>query len=164
MEAMNRIARWVALSLTLLSCLAAPANPASPQAPTVTRTVLLFSRLENQLENALARGDEASASAMLTDDFEQRQAAAPGTPIPRAEWLQAAAKDRPQSFETSQRAVRMLGETAVVSFLATQRSGASGGNRFLVDVWVQRDGNWKLAARYAASSPAQPKRRPTGKE
>src|SRR5690348_13278165 len=98
--------------------------------PTVTRTVKQFGDLERQLQ---ASHDANARSALLTDDFEERVCAAPGVPIPKAEWL-----NQPTTQgKLSQEAVHEYGEAAVYSALHT----SSSGRVMLVDTWRQDAGN-----------------------
>jgi hypothetical protein len=121
----------VCLSLSL-SCIAQTAR-----VPTVTRTVQMFGELERKLASA----DATTKAQFLTDDFEERLCAAPGTPVPSADWLQKVAASG-GSF--SQESVHILGEVAVYSALKTTPKS----KEMIVDTWKQADGGWKLAVRY----------------
>jgi len=99
-----------------------------------TLTVVRF----GDLERKLATGQDRAA--YLTDDFEQRLCAAPGTPVPRDEWLAAPA----QKFSFHQEAVHDYGNVATYSAL-----GSDGDTRFMVvDSWKKEGDSWKLAVRY----------------
>jgi hypothetical protein len=145
--------------LTLVALLAAPALAQPVQhstgVPTVTRLVKLFTELERGLgENARAK-DASALDAMLDSSFEMRIGSAPGTPIPRDEWIRetrAASREAPR---TEQMAVHDFGDVAVVSFLERPGDEAKRANgRFIVDCW-KRDGDaWKLAVRYASDASA----------
>lgn len=110
----------------------------TPRIPTVTRTVQQFGELENKLAGAK---DVESRAAFLTDDFEERLCAEPGTPVSRANWL---ARPAPGSAAFSQAAVHMFGDLAIFSalFAHDQRSD------MIVDTWKLADDAWKLAVRY----------------
>lgn len=102
-----------------------------------TRTVLQFGALEKKLASADAAADRVS---LLTDDFEERLCAEPGTPVPRGQWLQAPATH----FSLSQEAVHDYGDTSLYSAL-----GTSGDKHYaFVDTWRNDNGAWKLAVRY----------------
>jgi hypothetical protein len=105
--------------------------------PTVTRTVKQFGDLERQLQAAQASG---SKGALLTDDFEERVCSAPGTPVPKAEWL----SQNTPTGKLSQEAVHEYGDVAIYSALRTESTRSD----MLVDTWRQEGGNWKLAVRY----------------
>src|ERR1700722_17175602 len=74
----------------------APSDTGAMRGPTVTRLVQTFSELEGRLDTA-ARGHAAAAlGRLLPADFELRNAARPGTPLPRAEFVQQML-DRPMA-------------------------------------------------------------------
>ena len=102
-----------------------------------TRTVLQFGALEKKL----AAADDASARAsLLTDDFEERLCAEPGTPVPHDQWLNSSATH----FSLSQEAVHDYGDVALYSAL-----GTIGDKKIaVVDTWKKQDSDWKLAVRY----------------
>ena len=111
---------------------------------TVTRSVKVFSELENQLDDARRGHDAAALSKLLAANFEQRSAHAPSAPTPRAEWLAPA----PAPAQISQMAVHEYGDVAVVSFAeATQRA-------FIVDVWTKTGDSYALSVRYTSAAPA----------
>jgi ketosteroid isomerase-like protein len=129
-------------------------GPASSRVPTVTRLVQLFSGLESEWMDAVRRGDETAVSRVMGDSFEMRTALAPADPVPAAQWVQSAVHDfHLRSFRISDMAARDLGPVAVVSFRLAQQAVAGGKDEsaefFIVDVWVQQDGAWKVAARHA---------------
>jgi hypothetical protein len=113
----------------------------------VSRLVLQFSRLEGEWMEAAKRGDGPTLDRLVADDFEVRRGESPGVPAPRAEWLMAAPHAPVPAV--SQMAVRALGDVAVVSFRAGTDSGVAS---FVVDLWVQRAGDWKVAARYESAA------------
>ena len=140
--------------LALIASLSAPAQAGGDQQqriPTVTRLVQLFSTLESELMTAVQKGDSAAIDKMLADDFELRSGAMPGTPTPRAEWLQRSHGQAAAPIE--QMAVHDYGSAAVVSYL--WKRGARH-DVFIVDVWGKSGDAWKLSARYA--SPAGDRR------
>jgi len=102
-----------------------------------TRTVLQFGSLEKKL--AMAE-DPAARGSFLTDDFEERLCAEPGTPVARDQWLQAPATH----LSLTQEAVHDYGDIALYSSL-----GTNGDKHItLVDIWKKQDEDWKLAVRY----------------
>ena len=144
------------MRIALLSCLLAAgmqasiAQPAAHGAPVPTRFVKVFLGLENQLAGAARSHDEAALSKLLAANFEQRDGAAPGRPLPRAEWLQL---DHP-AVDISQMAVHEYGNVAVVSFAeATQHA-------FIVDVWSKTGDDYALSVRYASAAAAMPQTKP----
>jgi hypothetical protein len=118
---------------------------------TLTRTVKIFSELENQLDDARRSHDETTLGKLLAANFEQRSGAAPAQPTPRADWLaQAPAAHR----EMSQMAVHEYGNVAVVSFVDAAQ------HAFVVDVWNKADDHYALAVRYVSTASAQPQTKP----
>jgi hypothetical protein len=131
-----------------LSAGAAQADDAGQsRIPTVTRLVQVFLGFENKLVQAAQAKDASALQGMLTDDFELRAGPTPGVPTPREAWLHHMLTDKANSYDIAQMAVHDLVNTAVVSFLGRRKAG---GNLFIVDVWVNSAGGWKLSTRYAA--------------
>ncbi|HSN00247.1 MAG TPA: nuclear transport factor 2 family protein [Rudaea sp.] len=118
---------------------------------TLTRTVTLFSGLENTLDDALRAHDTAALARLVAPTFEVRSAAMPGTPTPRADWLAAALPPKPA---LSQMAVHDYGEVAVVSFLDAAR------HAFVVDVWKKAAGDYVLSVRYTSGAAGAAQTRP----
>lgn len=138
---------------------------------TTTRLVARYSDLERQLTNAMQHKDEAALGRLLAEDFEQWTPAPPGDPLPREEWMHnALTAVTIQSFQLRQMAVRMVGETAVVSFVQSQRAVCNGrdcsGDSFIVDLWQQHKDAPQLLVRYASDIKRLPQLppKPTGKE
>ncbi len=136
------------------------AQPASQ--PVLTRLVKAALEREQALLEAQARGDGAALDALLDADFELREAAQPGRPLPRAEWLAAAlaapgagsgtGPGTPPGYAIEQMAVHEHGALRLASFLL--RPLASSARRpalFIVDNWLQEGERWRLLTRYAAT-------------
>jgi ketosteroid isomerase-like protein len=139
----------------------APPTGRAPGGPTVTRLVQMFTGLETEWMDAARRRDKAALERFLADDYELRISSLPGEPIPREEWLQAAMnRYNLRSFTIGQMAVRELGDAALVSFLYSQEADVEGRDRsgdfFVIDAWVQKDGVWKVKARYAGPVEGRP--------
>jgi hypothetical protein len=135
------------LPLLLAAVVAHAQDRAASRVPTVSRLVVLFSRLETEWMEAARRGDGPTLDRLVADDFEVRRAEAPAAPTPRAEWLTATRGAAVPAV--SQMAVRALGDVAVVSFRGV---GDSGSAAFVVDLWLQRGGDWQIAARYESAA------------
>ena len=75
-----------------------------------------------------------------------------------------------QSFQLRQMAVRMVGDTAVVSFVLSQKAVCDGrecgGDSFIVDLWQEHKDAPQLLVRYASDIKRLPRlpSKPTGKE
>src|SRR5436305_11360483 len=128
------------------------AQDAAGRVPIVTRLVKVFADLEARLSESIGRADSSSVDKLLQDDFEMRLGNAPGTPVPRQQWIDAMIAARGGAARAEQMAVHDYGTIAVVSF--TQSSNGAKPV-FVVDVWRNSGaGEWRLATRYAASSEA----------
>ncbi|MGZ4787815.1 MAG: hypothetical protein ACXVZX_04795 [Terriglobales bacterium] len=129
--------------LTFLVLLAATFSEA--QVRTVTRTVQRFGDLEKKLSDA---GSSSERTNYLTDDFEERLCAQPGTPVPRSDWFATPG----QQLTFRQQAVHDYGDIAIYSALASD----SNANFMIVDAWKKEGDNWKLSVRYRcpASGPS----------
>ena len=157
------------LILALCGFLSAPVlaqSPAQQPAATPTRGMVVFGNLEQDLAKAIVAGRGADADKLLASDFEQRDAAAPAQPLPKAEWLASRHAGEPLPA-ISQMTVHDFGSLAVVSFISSVAAPAPATSRdvFLVDVWRNEGGQWQLQVRYR--SPAAPhtnEPKPTGKE
>lgn len=121
--------------------------------PTVTRLVQMFSELESRLDAAARQHEAAALDRLLHADFELRNATRPGTPLPRAEFVQQML-DRPMApARTEQMAVHDVGAAAIVSFL--RRSTDEAETLFVVDVWSRTGDDWRLQVRYVGPGGAQ---------
>ena len=135
---------------------------------TVSRSVSVFSQLEDSLDAALSESDGSARDKVLAADFELRQAANPGVPIPREEWLKNA--NHKAATQRRQMAVHDHGTLAVVSFLRSTPSDQADQPAqltFVVDVWKKQGDDWQLDTRYEAdagtASPTDEDVKPTGK-
>ncbi|AMP17287.1 nuclear transport factor 2 family protein [Collimonas pratensis] len=136
------------------------AAPLQRTIPSVTRTVQIFSTLENELNDAVQQRNNGVIDKRLADDYELRTAAAPGRPTPRAEWIASALKQAPFASQVQQMAVHEYGNVMIVSFLWSLDVDAASPlakNIFVVDTWKQVESDWKLATRYVAPADAQQK-------
>lgn len=128
-------------------------KPPTRVVPTVTRTIQIFSTLENQWLDAVQKRDQNALNKLVAADFEQRSAAAPGTPTPREESIDQALKAAPFQSSISQMAAHEYGELVMVSFLWTLQVPAGGAlpqKVFVVDTWKRAAGEWQVVTRYAA--------------
>ena len=93
-----------------------------------------------------------AVTKLLGNDFEMRVGSMPGNPIPRAAWIRQSFAESAVPAAIDQMAVHDFGKFAVVSY--ARRDKAAKGNAirdiFIVDIWSQGAGDWKLAIRYAA--------------
>jgi len=118
--------------------------------PVPTRNVLTFTKLENELIEAVRRHDTEALARIVGDDFEVRTAAVPGVPTARDEALHAWMQLPAAPSAIGQMAVHEYGELMVVSFAWKQGEGATLQTFFVVDTWKRAGNEWKLSVRYAS--------------
>jgi ketosteroid isomerase-like protein len=130
---------------------------AEERIPTVTRTVKIFTELESAISASIQRGDAAALQKALSDDFELRAGAQPGTPTPREEWVRSLLAKPLAPTRIEQMAVHDMGDVAVVSFLETATGKRDPARDiFVVDVWKRAGDTWRLAIRYASAAGTRP--------
>lgn len=128
-------------------------KPPARTVPTVTRTIQIFSTLENEWNDAVQRRDQDALKKIVAANFELRSAAAPGIPSPRAESLDHALKAAPFHSSIEQMAAHEFGELVVVSFLwklEVPPNSVLPQKVFVVDTWKRNEGNWQVVTRYTA--------------
>lgn len=121
--------------------------------PTVTRTIQIFTNLENAWNDGVKNRDIASLKKIIAERYELRTAASPGRPTPRDESMALAFKDAPFASRIEQMAVHEYGDLMIVSFqwdLDVDASSPLASKIFVVDTWKRADGDWQVQARYAA--------------
>jgi len=120
--------------------------------PTVTRLVKIFLDKEQALGTAIRAGDATALEGLLTDDFEVREGAQPGTPIPRADWVRNVIRAHDAGGSITGIAVHDFGTVAIASF----SQSTANTSVLIVDVWRQAASDWKLAVRYTSNSRPAP--------
>lgn len=121
--------------------------------PTVTRTVHIFSDLENQWIDAVQSRDHAALDKIVAPNFELRSALQAGTPTPRAESMKQALSLPPFDSSIGKMAAHEFGDIIVVSFewkLKPTNTSALPERMFVVDTWRQADAGWQVVTRYIA--------------
>jgi hypothetical protein len=145
----------------------------TPRIITATKQVTMFTGLENQMLQAIQKKDKAALGSMVTDDCSIHLPDA--DPMPGDDWIDSVInKDFAlKKFLIRQTSVADLGTAAVVSYDRVQESSyqgkADGGEFYVVDLWKQDGGAWKLSDRYVSkvgTTPYMPKApvKPTGRE
>lgn len=116
--------------------------------------------LETKWMDALRMRDASTLGQVVADDFVSVSPRADGVVSDRAKYLDHAMRElKLTSYEFRDMTVRLYGRTAVVSGRLTQTASAAngddlGGSYFFTDVWVYRDGNWRVVSRHASPLPA----------
>ena len=145
---------------------AAPAFAADAEAPivkrigTMTRGTKVFGDAEEALVAALKAKDAAALDRLVAPEFEQRTQGAPGTPVPREDWIKQGPTDVARSTGMRDMAVHDYGDVQVVSFVWMREPAQTSA--FVVDVWQRKPGGgdaWQLATRYLSATPASAPRR-----
>jgi ketosteroid isomerase-like protein len=137
---------------------AAPAvaqERAAGRIPTVTRLVRIMLTQEEQLTAAVQGHDEAALARLLADDFEMRVGTAPGTPVPRDEWIKSALARPGHTREIEQMSAHEFGDIVLASYLERPAGTAASptaaqGPSYVNDVWKRTGDNWKLVRRFIA--------------
>jgi ketosteroid isomerase-like protein len=150
---MKRFLIFLGLSAMLGSALAAGQAPTGGRGgPIPTRNVAMFTKLENEWNDALRRHDAEALARIVSEDFEIRSAPAPGVPTARDEALHAWAQLPAVQSSVGQMAVHEYGELMVVSFVwrLAEADGRPPQSFFVVDTWKRAGAEWKAAVRYAS--------------
>ena len=142
---------------------AAPEPPVSlGTTPVVTRLVKLLTEQERALQAAISSNDRTKIESFLMENFEERTAAMPATPITKAEWIDANLKrhESADSGSVEQATAHDFGEVVAFSFksAAVGSKLKNGAYTYIVDMWrSEGNGIWKLAVRFRAEvdAPAQ---------
>ena len=148
-------------------CAAVPPQPSSARQVSMTRPMLIFFQLEQDLATAISKHDTAATDALLSADFELRPDQHPGEPTARADWLAGAAAQEIGAIE--QLGVRDYGDVAIVSYVRTTPSAnaATVARSYVIDAWTKSANNWQLITRYQSELPSnaveQQDVAPTGK-
>jgi len=134
----------------------APAGLAGQQNVSEATTELL--RLEQALAETLHTRDRGTMERLLADDFALRS-----TPdVDRSVWMQnALTRCWGDRADISEFGARLFDRTAVASFVLTlyvdPATCAPATSRSLItDIWIERDGRWRLLVRHSGPAPAGP--------
>lgn len=112
-------------------------------------------RLQQEWMDAWLRQDRAAIEQILAPDYTLTVSSMPSRAVTRDKWIELVGRFTAQSFEYRDMSVRLIGDLAVVSSIGRAIGGqVDGSDRsfsfFLTDVWVKRDGRWRVAARYSS--------------
>ena len=138
----------------------ATGTPARPSREEIEKGLIA---LEVKWMDALKLRDASTLGQIIADDFVSVSPHAPGLVSDRTKYLEHAARElKLTSYEFEGLTVRLYGRTAIVSGRLTQTAVAAngestGGSYFFTDVWVGRDGAWRVVSRHASALPAAKK-------
>jgi hypothetical protein len=166
-----RIAQAFLLALVAIGGPACAATTTPPQSSpnqqvSMTRPMLVFFQLEQELSTAVSKHDQGATDKLLSVDFELRPDSHPGEATTRAEWLADGVAQSGSRFE--QLGVRDFGDVAIASFVMTTKNGGGVETRsYVVDAWKKQGDGWQLITRYQSKLPIAASREqdtaPTGK-
>jgi len=122
-----------------------------------TRKILLS--LEQSLMESLKVGDADSLRQLISGDFTFASPRAIDVKD-RTKYLEYALRDlKLTSYEFEKTTVRLFGRTAIVNGLLKQKATVKGedwgGNYLVTDVWISRDGTWRVVSRHESPLPKQ---------
>lgn len=115
-----------------------------------------FARLEHDWMEALRSGDAVRTASYLAPEYALIIAAHPTRPVSRDQWVNSLPTYNMPFFEQREFVARRIGEVVVTSFIHRQVAtvGAAddrqdrSGDFWVVDVWREINGTWKVASRY----------------
>lgn len=115
--------------------------------------------LESKWMDALKLRDASTLSQVIAEDFTSVGPRAAGAVSDRAKYLDHALREmKLTSYEFEGLTVRLYGRAAIVSGRLKLSAAANGedlsGGYFVTDVWVSRDGIWRVVSRHASPLPA----------
>jgi cell envelope opacity-associated protein A len=150
---------WVLLALLLGSAsdsaATATAEPGHKISISMTRGMVVFSQLERELADAVAKRDQTHVERLVSGDFEFRTGSKPDEPATRAEWLASNVAGKPSQIDRLN--VHDHGTLAIASFVqATPGDGSGSEQSYVVDVWKKQGDSWQLLTRYQSALPPAP--------
>ena len=105
---------------------------------------------------AMRNFNVASVETFLSPDY-FLAVASPGKPLvttPRKLWLEHLKVYSLEEMRLGEMLVRGYGDVASLAYPYFQRAKLNGeeksGDYLITDIWVKRDGSWKIAARYSS--------------
>lgn len=133
---------WLALSLTL-----------SAYENTAEQTIR---EREKAWNDVLLKRDATSAETFMSPDY-FLAIAVPGKPLVTVvlkAWLENLKAYTIGEMRLGEMLVRVYGDVATAAYPYSQTAELNGqsisGNSLITDIWVKRDGAWKVAARYSS--------------
>jgi len=120
-----------------------------PSTDEIQKTLL---SLEKRWMDSLRVGDADSLAEIISGDFTFASPRAIDV-MDRVKYLEHALRDlKLISYEFDKTTVRLFGRTAIVSALVKQKATMKGenwgGNYVVTDVWISRNGSWRVVSRH----------------
>jgi len=133
--------------------------PGSTTMPSHDETQKTLLSIERGWMESLRVGDADSLSQIIPGDFTFANPHVIEV-MDRAKYLEHSLRDlKLTSYEFDKTTVRLFGRTAIVSGLLKQKATIKGedwgGNYLFTDVWIRRDGIWRVVSRHESPLPEQ---------
>jgi Domain of unknown function (DUF4440) len=111
---------------------------------------------EKSWNDTILKRGVASAETFLSPDY-FLAIAVPGKPLvtaARKQWLETLKVYSIEEMRLGEMLLRLYGDVATVAYPYFQTAKLNGqsisGDFLITDIWVKRDGSWKVAARYSS--------------
>jgi hypothetical protein len=113
---------------------------------------------EHKWMEALKLRDESALAQIVGDDFTINSPRPTDSLVNKTQYLKQSLNDlKLSSYNLDKLEVRVYGRTAVVNGWFTQQAVLAStewsGNFLFTDVWVYRNGSWKVVSRHLSASP-----------
>jgi hypothetical protein len=110
------------------------------------------------VDECVENKDEVAARKIMTDDFLLTSGLTKGELTNKETWTKNAFHGFDcKSFSVDSLIARVYGNTAVLNVWFSQVATINGkdwsGSSLLTDVWVEKDGEWKVVSRHATKLP-----------
>lgn len=114
--------------------------------------------MEHKWMEALKLRDESALTQIVADDFTMNNARPTDSLIDKTQYLKQSLGDlKLSSYNLDKLEVRVYGKTALVNGWFRQQAALSSvewnGNFLFTDVWVYRNGSWKVVSRHLSALP-----------
>ena len=124
----------------------------APSLPSDDETQKTLLSLERMWMDSLSTGDGDTLSQIISGDFTFTSPRVIDVKD-RTRYLDYALRElKLASYEFEKTTVRLFGRTAIVNGLFKQKATVRGenwaGNYLVTDVWIKRDGNWRVVSRH----------------
>jgi ketosteroid isomerase-like protein len=118
---------------------------------------------EKAWNDSILKHDAAAAERFMSPDYFLARASAgqPMVTVPRSQWLETLKTYFLEDMHLGEMMVHVYGDVATVAYKYSQTAKANGpvappGDALITDIWVKRNGNWKVTARYSSRFVATP--------